>query len=221
MVIGAIGQKISQAAAEEERRVRLPQVDKLSREDFIKKFTPEKLFSPKVADEKWYASAYFGNKEEAGKYYDCVKKIKKEAQEETEEARKDIKRLSKKEYIKKYSVFKYPDFKYKVNGLNYNDVMGYPKYKIVSHEEAEKIKNPGFLKSYFGLAEYESLLVPARNPKEMGESWELVNKKGSKKTTSTKNNNNLSDELEKLKKLYKDGTLSKEEFTKAKAKLLK
>ena len=45
MVIGAIGQKISQAAAEEERRVRLPQVDKLSRKDFIKKFTPEKLFS--------------------------------------------------------------------------------------------------------------------------------------------------------------------------------
>jgi len=217
MVIGAIGQKISQAAAEEERRVRLPQVDKLSRKDFIKKFTPEKLFSPKVADEKWYASAYFGNKEEAGQYYDCVKKIKEEEKQED----KDITKLSKEQYIKKYCVYRYPDFKYKVNGLNHNEVMGYPKYKSVSHEEAEKIKNPGFLKSYFGLAEYESLLSPPRNPKDVGESWELVNKKGSKKTTSTKNNNNLSDELEKLKKLYKDGTLSKEEFTKAKAKLLK
>ena len=116
----------------------------------------------------------------------------------------------------------YPDFKYKVNGLNYNDVMGYPKYKIVLHEEAEKIKNPGFLKSYFGLAEYESLLVPARDPEALGEGWDYVNNEtSSKKTTSTKNNNNLSDELEKLKKLYKDGTLSKEEFAKAKKKLLK
>ena len=221
MVIGAIGQKISQAAAEEERRVRLPQVDKLSRKDFIKKFTPEKLFSPKVADEKWYASAYFGNKEEAGKYYDCVKKIKKEAQEETEEARKDIKRLSKKEYIKKYSVFKYPDFKYKVNGLNHNDVMGYAKYKIVSHEEAEKIKNPGFLKSYFGLAEYESLLTAPPDPEALGRVWEEENNTTSSKKTTSSKSKNLADELKELKKLYKDGTLSKEEFTKAKNKLLK
>ena len=93
---------------------------------------------------------------------------------------------------------------------------------IFTSEEAEKIKNPGFLKSYFGLAEYESLLVPARDSEALGEGWDYVNNEtSSKKTTSTKNNNNLSDELEKLKKLYKDGTLSKEEFTKAKAKLLK
>ena len=41
------------------------------------------------------------------------------------------------------------------------------------------------------------------------------------KTKSTSSQSKLADELRELKELYKDGTLSKEEFTKAKSKLLK
>ena len=223
MVLGGVIQKITKAQEDQKRDVLLSNVAKLSREEFIKKFTSKKIILGLNPEDKWWAgTTKFGNEKESGKYYDTVKAMQKTFEDERVEAKKDIKRLSKKDYIKKYSVYKYPDSKYKVNGESFYEIMGDLKYVKISHEEAEKIKNPGFLRSYFALAGYESLLIAPPDPEALGSVWEEENNKTSSKITSSeKNKNNLSDELEKLKKLYKDGTLSKEEFTKAKKKLLK
>ena len=96
----------------------------------------------------------------------------------------------------------------------------------------------------FILSEDGSKTVDDPNPEKTGQVWETIRKGTwnpesiifskhgsvpleenpekvtSKETTSTQSDN-LTSELKELKKLYKDGTLSKEEFTRAKNKLLK
>ena len=222
MVIGGILQSWEHARDSKEREIRLTHVLKLSKKDFIKIFSSLKE-AKKAGGIKSYStvSPGFYSEDEAGKYYDTVKAMQKVLEDEKIEVKKDIKRLSKKEYIKKYSVYMYPDWKYKVNGKSFYDVLGNTKYKKISHDEAKKIKNPGFFKEVVGLGGYESLLVPPPDSEALGERWEKENNKtSSKKTTSTKSNN-LTGKLKELNKLYKDGALSKKEFTKAKNKLLK
>ena len=130
-----------------------------------------------------------------------------------QECENDALKMSKVEYVKKHLKIFYIDG------------------KKMSREQAEKLAKPT-VKSFFlentakvrldwQLEDLES----GKRKKDLETKWEKYNKNNTskiklKKTSSLKGNN-ITDELKELKKLYKSGDLSKEQFEKAKDKLLK
>ena len=96
---------------------------------------------------------------------------------------------------------------------------------IITNERAEKILHPSFARKWIFSTpfseDYNTNYLTQPDLKKLEKDWNLANKnKQSKKETSSKSDN-LTGKLKELNKLYKDGALSKKEFTKAKNKLLK
>ena len=244
MVLGGLIQKMNWAQADEKRNVLLSNIAKLSRKDFIKKFASKKFLMERNPEDKWWAgTTKFGTEKEAGEYYDLIKEVQKETDNERKQMNEDKKKLSREKFIKKYDVYKYPNYKYKVKGHLYFDLLGRHKSTIIPKDKALRalqgkakffessletgnITGPGVRNYNSGSPNFQSLAEIRSAEKVLGDAWDEINKKVSRKEVSRKETSpekkgNLADELKELKKLYKDGTLSKEEFTKAKKKLLK
>ena len=114
MVLGGVIQRMTEAQRAEIRRVMLEHAKKLSRKDFIKKFTSDTFFLGKAADEKWWAgTAKIGTAEDAAGYYDSITELEKEPKDEAKDYVEDLNKLSKNNFIKKHDIFKHPNYRHK------------------------------------------------------------------------------------------------------------
>ena len=227
MVIGKIASIYNQAADSAQLRIRKKWFSKLSKKDFIKKLTNTTFFRDMKLDpeEKLFSGqGVFSNEKEAATWYDAHQIALNELKKESEDYNNDIKKLSKEDFLKKYAVYKHPNFKSKINGIKYDLLMEESKMKVLSKAEAETALNPSILSQFIPSnplsSSPEPLLIKKPDIKKLEKDWDSANKNSIKKATSLEKGN-LANELKELKKLYKDGTLSKDEFAKAKKKLLK
>ena len=99
----------------------------------------------------------------------------------------------------------------------------YHKHNIEKHPEAKKFMENFIKKSAARHVKFENEVKAKQKHKLNLSRWYVPeNKKNSSKSKNRKTNNdlNLAEQLNELKKLYDEGILTKEEFTKAKKKIL-